>query len=61
MNVLAVTSPTLKVIFERIGKPEVLNRPDFLRLSGTGAVIACNHVGWADSLWMAYAMYPRAG
>jgi len=59
MNVLAVTSPTLKVIFERIGKPEVLNRPDFLRLSGTGAVIACNHVGWADSLWMAYAMYPR--
>lgn len=59
MNVLAVTSPTLKVIFERIGKPEVLNPPDFLRLSGTGAVIACNHVGWADSLWMAYAMYPR--
>jgi len=59
MNVLAVTSPTLKVIFERIGKPEVLNRPDFLRLSGTAAVIACNHVGWADSLWMAYAMYPR--
>ena len=59
MNVLAVTSPTLKVIFERIGKPEVLNRPDFLRLSGTGAVIACNHVGWADSLWIAYAMYPR--
>ena len=59
MNVLAVTSPTLKVIFERIGKPEVLNRPDFLRLSRTGAVIACNHVGWADSLWMAYAMYPR--
>jgi 1-acyl-sn-glycerol-3-phosphate acyltransferase len=24
-----------------------------------GAVIACNHVGWADSLWMAYAVYPR--
>ena len=22
-------------------------------------VIACNHVGWADSLWMAYAVYPR--
>ena len=59
MNVLAVTSPTLKVLFERVGKPEILNRPDFLRLSGTGAVIACNHVGWADSLWMAYAVYPR--
>lgn len=26
---------------------------------GKGAVIACNHVGWADSLWMAYAVYPR--
>jgi 1-acyl-sn-glycerol-3-phosphate acyltransferase len=22
-------------------------------------VIACNHVGWADSLWVAYAVYPR--
>src|SRR5450759_3008008 len=48
MNVLAVTSPTLKVLFERVGKPEILNRPDFLRLSGPGAVIACNHVGRAD-------------
>ena len=59
MNVLTVISPGLKVLFERVGKPEVINRPDFFRLGGTGAVIACNHVGWADSLWMAYAMYPR--
>ncbi len=50
MNVLAVISPGLKVLFERVGKPEVINRPDFFRLGGTGAVIACNHVGWADSL-----------
>ena len=59
MNVLAVVSPGLKVLFERVGKPEVINRPDFLQFSGTGAVIACNHIGWADSLWMAYAVYPR--
>ena len=59
MNVLTVISPGLKVLFERVGKPEVVNRPDFFRSGGTGAVIACNHVGWADSLWMAYAVYPR--
>jgi len=59
MNVLAVISPGLKVLFERVGKPEIINRPDFFRLGGSGAVIACNHVGWADSLWMAYAVYPR--
>ena len=59
MNVLAVISPGLKVLFERVGKPEVINRPEFLLFGRTGAVIACNHVGWADSLWMAYAVYPR--
>lgn len=59
MNVLAVISPGLKVLFERVGKPEVINRPDLFRSGGPGAVIACNHVGWADSLWMAYAVYPR--
>ena len=31
MNVLAVISPGLKVLFERVGKPEVINRPDFFR------------------------------
>jgi 1-acyl-sn-glycerol-3-phosphate acyltransferase len=59
MNVLGVISPGLKAIFERFGKPEVINRPNLIRFGGTGAVIACNHVGWADSLWMAYAVYPR--
>src|SRR5258708_14550413 len=59
MSVLTVISPGLKVLFERVGRPEVINRPDFFRFDGTGAVIACNHVGWADSLWMAYAVYPR--
>src|ERR1039457_2417855 len=59
MNVLAVISPGLKVLFERVGKPEDINRPEFLLFGRTGAVIACNHVGWADSLWMAYAVYPR--
>jgi 1-acyl-sn-glycerol-3-phosphate acyltransferase len=50
MNVLAVISPGLKVLFERVGKPDVINRPDVFRFGRTGAVIACNHVGWADSL-----------
>ena len=59
MNVLTVISPSLKVLFERVGKPEVVNRPDLLRPGSTGAVVVCNHVGWADSLWMAYAIYPR--
>jgi 1-acyl-sn-glycerol-3-phosphate acyltransferase len=59
MNVLAVILPGLKVLFERVGKPEVINRPEFLQFGRTGAVIACNHVGWVDSLWMAYAVYPR--
>ena len=59
MSLLTVVSPGLKVLFDRIGKPEIIHRPPVLQLGGTGAVIACNHVGWADSLWMAYAVYPR--
>jgi 1-acyl-sn-glycerol-3-phosphate acyltransferase len=52
MNVLTAISPGLKVLFERVGKPEIVNRPDLFRSGGAGAVIACNHVGWAESLWM---------
>jgi len=59
MNVLTIVSPGLKALFERVGKPEVINRPEVLRLRGTAAVIACNHIGWVDSLWVAYAIYPR--
>ncbi len=59
MNVLSAISPGLKVLFERVGKPEIINRPELFRSGGAGAVIGCNHVGWADSLWMAYAVYPR--
>jgi 1-acyl-sn-glycerol-3-phosphate acyltransferase len=59
MSVLTIVSPGLKVLLERIGKPEIINRPDVLQLGGTGAVIACNHIGWADSLWVAYTVYPR--
>ena len=59
MTMLAVASPALKVLFERVGRPEVLDLPDALGRNGAGAVIACNHVGWADSLWLAYAVYPR--
>jgi hypothetical protein len=31
MNVLAAISPTLKVLFERVGKPEIVNRSDLFR------------------------------
>jgi 1-acyl-sn-glycerol-3-phosphate acyltransferase len=59
VSLLTVVAPGLKVLFDRIGKPEIIHRPPVLQRGGTGAVIACNHVGWADSLWMAYAVYPR--
>jgi 1-acyl-sn-glycerol-3-phosphate acyltransferase len=59
MSLITVVSPGLKILFDRIGKPEIIHRPPVLELGGTGAVIACNHVGWADSLWLAYAVYPR--
>jgi 1-acyl-sn-glycerol-3-phosphate acyltransferase len=59
MSLLTVVSPGLKVLFDRIGRAEVIDLPPVLQLGGAGAVIACNHVGWADSLWMAYAVYPR--
>lgn len=59
MNLLKVTSPLLKIAFERLGKPEIINLPDILRPGGPGAIITCNHIGWADSLWLAYAMHPR--
>lgn len=59
MNMLAVASPAIKLLFERVGRPEVHNRPALLGSGGSGAVIVCNHAGWADSLWMSYAVYPR--
>jgi 1-acyl-sn-glycerol-3-phosphate acyltransferase len=59
MNVLAAVSPGLKVLLERVGKLDVINQPGLLREGRMAAVIACNHVGWADSLWMACAVYPR--
>jgi 1-acyl-sn-glycerol-3-phosphate acyltransferase len=59
MNMFTVASPAIKLLFERVGRPEVHHRPDMLEPGGRGAVIVCNHAGWADSLWMSYAVYPR--
>lgn len=59
MNALKVISPGLKIVLERVGKPEIINLPDVIRLGGTGAVVTCNHIGWADSVWLAYAVHPR--
>jgi hypothetical protein len=55
MSALTVVSPA-KVLFDRIGKPEIICRPPLLQLSGTGAVIPCNHVGWTDRPWIAYGV-----
>ena len=59
MNLFTVASPALKLLFERVGRPEIYDRPALVAPGGAGAVIVCNHEGWADSLWMAYAVYPR--
>jgi 1-acyl-sn-glycerol-3-phosphate acyltransferase len=59
MKVLKVVSPVLKIALERVGKPEIINLPDVLRPGGMGAVVTCNHIGWADSLWLTYAVHPR--
>lgn len=59
MNMMKAVSPALKIALERVGKPEIINLPDVLRLGGTGAIVTCNHVGWADSLWLTYAVHPR--
>ena len=59
MSMLTVASPALKALFERVGKPEIVNRPALLQSGGKGAIIVCNHVGWADSLWLGYSVYPR--
>lgn len=59
MNMLKVVSPGLKALIGRFGLPLIVNQPDLLRLGGAGAIIACNHVGWADSFWIAYSLYPR--
>jgi 1-acyl-sn-glycerol-3-phosphate acyltransferase len=59
MNMSALASPAIKLLFERVGRPQVHNLPDVLRRGGAGAVIVCNHAGWADSLWVSYAVYPR--
>ena len=59
MNILKIVSPGLKMLIGRVGRAEIVNQPDVLRPGGTGAIIACNHVGWADGLWIAYAVHPR--
>ena len=59
MNMLAIASPALKKLFECVGNPQIRDLPALLKPGGPGAVIVCNHIGWADGLWMGYAVYPR--
>jgi len=59
MKLLKAVFPGLKVLIDCAGKLEIINRPDLLQVGWPGAIIACNHVGWADSIWLASALYPR--
>jgi 1-acyl-sn-glycerol-3-phosphate acyltransferase len=59
MNMVTVASPALKAVFGRLGIVDIVDRPRILNADGPGAIIVCNHVGWADSLWLGYALYPR--
>jgi 1-acyl-sn-glycerol-3-phosphate acyltransferase len=59
MSVFSIASPAIKAMIGRMGKAEVVNLPRLLQIGGSGAVIVCNHVGWADGLWLAYALHPR--
>lgn len=57
MKIMEFISPFLKVVIERFAHIEIVDRPNIL--DSRGALIVCNHVGWADGFWMAYAVYPR--
>ena len=47
----------LKVLLSRVGKMTVIGAEN---LDGAkGKIVVCNHVGWADPLWVGYAAYPR--
>ena len=59
MDMFTIASPALKSIIGRLGRPEVIDQPAVLKPGGSGAVVVCNHVGWADSIWLAYTLYPR--
>lgn len=48
---------TLKLVMSRFGKVKVIGAGNLD--SPVGKVVVCNHVGWADPLWMGYAVLPR--
>jgi 1-acyl-sn-glycerol-3-phosphate acyltransferase len=59
MNVLTVILAWAKDSLRACRQAGSHQSAHFSRLGGAGAVIACNHVGWANSLWGAYAVYPK--
>ena len=59
MTLFTIALPAIKTLVGRLGTPEIDGLPGVLRPDGAGAVIVCNHVGWADSIWLGYALYPR--
>lgn len=49
----------LKRLLDQVGDIEVVNFPTTYRDSKRGAVIVCNHTGWAECAWLGRAFYPR--
>jgi 1-acyl-sn-glycerol-3-phosphate acyltransferase len=47
----------VRICLSRLGRVQVVNMPN--GYSPPGAVIVCNHVGWAESFWLGYALYPH--
>ena len=36
-----------------------MRRPGAMRQRHGGKLVVCNHIGWADPIWLAYAAHPR--
>ena len=45
MNVLSAISPGIKVLFERVGEPEIINRPELFRRGGGGHRLQSRRLG----------------
>jgi 1-acyl-sn-glycerol-3-phosphate acyltransferase len=48
----------LKTLLSRFGQVTV-NGAEYLDGDAEGKIVVCNHVGWADPLWVGYAALPR--
>ena len=57
MAMVDLLAPLIRIALDRFGDVKVLNKPNLF--DSGGVLIASNHKGWADCLWLAYAVYPH--